>query len=436
MNIAVAGTGYVGLVTGVCLASKGHTVTCVDNDVKKLQALKNGTAPIFEDGIEALMAQNADRIVYTDDYEKAYGAADVIFICVGTPERGDGYANLSYVYSVAGQIAKARRTDCTVVMKSTVPMGTCEKLERFLASLVKEPVHIDVVSNPEFLAQGTAVRDFLFGQRIVVGVRTAGAEALLKAVYRDFDQPVIVTDQYTAEMIKYASNNFLALKISFINEIANICELVGADVETVAYGMGLDKRIGDKFLKAGIGYGGSCFPKDTHALHWLAKYHDYELKTVKAAIEVNENQRIRLIKKIRRYYKCPEGLRIAILGLTFKPGTDDLREAASLMNIGILLEEGAQVRVWDPVGIDKVRAVYGDTIAYLTSIEETIKDTDVCLILTEWDEVLEFDLQKYAQLMAKPVVLDGRNCYDVLKAAEYGLIYDSIGRRCVMPDAG
>ncbi|SHI20163.1 UDPglucose 6-dehydrogenase [Sporobacter termitidis DSM 10068] len=433
MDISVAGTGYVGLVTGVCLASRGHKVTCVETDRQKLAALRAGEPPIFEPGLRALMAESAANLTFTDDYAGAYKNAEVIFISVGTPERGDGYANLKYVYDAAEQIAASAESGCTVVMKSTVPMGTCEKLEKFFACHAGENVRIDVASNPEFLSQGTAVRDFLNEQRLVFGVRSASAEKVLRAVYAGFTKPVIVTDPQTAEMIKYASNNFLALKISFINEIANICELVGADVDTVSYGMGLDKRIGEKFLRAGIGYGGSCFPKDTLALHWLAKYHDYELKTVKAAIEVNENQRIRLIKKLRKYHKSVEGLRVAVLGLTFKPGTDDLREAPSVMNINILLEEGAAVTVWDPVAVPRVKAMFGDQVGYADTIERAVEGTDACLVLTEWEEIKNFDLKKFKHLMKTPLILDGRNCFDLRAAAEAGITYDSIGRKRVTP---
>ncbi|MEL4106617.1 UDP-glucose/GDP-mannose dehydrogenase family protein [Oscillospiraceae bacterium WX1] len=434
MKLAIAGTGYVGLVTGVCLADRGHTVTCVEPDTQKLALLQTGVCPIFEADLASLMQRCESRLSFTDAYENAYRDADAVFICVGTPERGDGFANLKYVYDAAAQIARSAARDCTVVMKSTVPMGTCDKLARFFSFHAKDGVKIHVASNPEFLAQGTAVRDFQT-ERLVFGVTSRAAKDVLQAVYAGFSQPIITTDLQTAEMIKYASNNFLALKISFINEIANICELVGADVETVSYGMGLDKRIGDKFLRAGIGYGGSCFPKDTHALHWLAKYHDYEIKTVKAAIEVNENQRIRLIKKIRKYYRNLEGLKCAVLGLTFKPGTDDMRDAPSVMNLNILLEEGAAVSVWDPVGLEKVKSLYGDKLTYCPSIDAAVTDADICLILTEWPEVKAYDPARFAQLMKNAVVLDGRNCYDVAVMESARITYDSIGRKCVTPAA-
>ena len=346
MKISIAGTGYVGLVTGTCLAYYGHDITCVEMNENKLTLLNNGESPIFEPLISEMMSSCAERLTYTNDYKTAYRQAEVIFICVGTPERSDGYANLKQVYTVAEQIAETAQNDCIVVIKSTVPMGTNEKIEKLLFSKKDKNVHIEVASNPEFLSQGSAVNDFLNAQRVVLGVNSKYSEMKLRQIYSDAEQNLIITDRRTAEMIKYASNNFLALKISFINEIANLCEIVEADIETVALGMGMDSRIGEKFLRSGIGYGGSCFPKDTRALHWLAKYHDYEIKTIKAAIEVNENQKIRLTKKARKYYPSLEGLTVAVLGLTFKPDTDDLREAPSIQNVAILLEEGANINVW------------------------------------------------------------------------------------------
>lgn len=431
MKIAVAGAGYVGLVTGVCLAEIGHNVTCVDVDENKINLMKSGKSPIYEAELEELMLKNKDRLTYTTDYKSAYKDTDVIFIGVGTPEKKDGSANLKYVYEVAKQIAGTVEKDCLVVIKSTVPIGTNDKIERFLNENLKHDVNIEVASNPEFLAQGTAVKDTLQASRIVLGVKSKRAEEILRKVYGGFNQPYVITDRRSAEMIKYASNDFLALKISYINEIANLCEIVGANVEDVAKGMGYDPRIGNKFLKAGIGYGGSCFPKDTKALHWLANFHDYELKTVKAAIEVNENQKIKLIKKARKYYESFNGLNVAILGLTFKPGTDDLREAPSLANIPILLEDGANIKAWDPVGVENYKKIYPSEITYCNTIEETIKDTDICFIFTEWPEVVNFDVSKYAELMKNPIVLDGRNCYDLDSVKGAGITYESIGRKAI-----
>lgn len=431
MKIAVAGTGYVGLVTGVCLAEIGHNVTCVDVDENKINLMKSGKSPIYEVGLEELMLKNKDRLIYTTDYKNAYKDADVIFIGVGTPEKKDGSANLKYVYEVAKQIAETVEKDSLVVIKSTVPIGTNDKIERFIKENLKHNVNIEIASNPEFLAQGTAVKDTLQASRIVLGVESKKAEEILRKVYDGFNQPYVITDRRSAEMIKYASNDFLALKISYINEIANLCDIVGANIEDVAKGMGFDPRIGNKFLRAGIGYGGSCFPKDTKALHWLASFHDYELKTVKAAIEVNENQKIKLVKKAMKYYESFNGLNVSILGLTFKPGTDDLREAPSLVNIPILLEDGANIKAWDPVGVNNYKKIYPNEITYCNTIEETIKDADICLIFTEWPEVIDFDILKYKELMKNPIVLDGRNCYDLEKFKETGIVYDSIGRKTI-----
>ncbi len=431
MKIAVAGTGYVGLVTGVCLASKGHQVTCVDVDEAKIQTMQKGISPIYEEGLEELMHESMDNLTFTTDYASAYKDANVIFIGVGTPEKKDGSANLTYVYKVAKQIAETVEHDCVVVVKSTVPIGTNDKVEAYLNANLAHDVQISVASNPEFLAQGTAVRDTLHAARIVLGVETEQAGTVLKEVYANFDAPILVTNRRSAEMIKYASNDFLALKISYINEIANLCEIVGANVEDVAKGMGYDPRIGNRFLNSGIGYGGSCFPKDTKALSWLASFNDNEMKTIKAAIEVNEGQKLKLIKKARKYYDEFEGLTVAVLGLTFKPGTDDLREAPSLVNIPLLLDDGAKVKAWDPVGVKNFKKHYPDEIEYCDTIEETITDADICFIFTEWEDVTQFDVNLYKKLMKKPIILDGRNCYSIEDFRGTGMTYDSIGRQCI-----
>jgi UDPglucose 6-dehydrogenase len=427
MKIAIAGTGYVGLVTAMCMAEKGHHVACVDIDENKINMLKEGISPIHEQDLEELMTRNAERLTYTTNYQLAYKDAEIIFIGVGTPEKKDGSANLTYVYGVAKQIAKSIENDCVVVIKSTVPIGTNDKVEKILNDSKTHDVKIDVASNPEFLAQGTAVRDTLHASRIVIGVENKMAEKVMREVYKEYDAPVLVTDRRSAEMVKYASNDFLALKISYINEIANLCEIVGANVEDVAKGMGFDPRIGNKFLNAGIGYGGSCFPKDTKALHWLANMNDYELKTVKAAIEVNEQQKLKLIKKARKYYDSFDGLTVAVLGLTFKPGTDDIREAPSLVNIPIILEDGAKVKAFDPVGVENFRKVCGGHIEYCDNIDDTIKGADICFIFTEWDEIKRYDVAKFGQLMRKAVVIDGRNCYGVAKMKTVGVEYEIIG---------
>ncbi|HBI61247.1 MAG TPA: UDP-glucose 6-dehydrogenase [Lachnospiraceae bacterium] len=434
MKIAIAGTGYVGLVTAVCLAHHGHEVTCVDVDENKIKLMQSGKSPIYELDLEEMMQQNAERLTYTVDYQSAYKDAEVIFIGVGTPEKKDGSANLSYVYSVAKQIAHSVERDCVVVVKSTVPIGTNDKIE---ALLQKERIHnvqIEVGSNPEFLAQGTAVRDTLHASRIVLGVESKHAENVLRQVYAGFEAPILVTNRRSAEMIKYASNDFLALKISYVNEIANLCEIVGADIQDVTQGMGLDPRIGNRFLNAGIGYGGSCFPKDTKALHWLANFHDYEIKTIKAAIEVNEQQKLKLFKRSRKYYESLNGLTVAVLGLTFKPGTDDLREAPSLVNVPLMLDDGAIIHAWDPVGTEnfqKVMEKYSEydlnNIVYYDTPQATIKDADICFIFTEWPEVKAMQPEDFLQ-MGKPIVLDGRNCFSVERMQTNGVEYVSIGR--------
>lgn len=431
MEIAVAGTGYVGLVTGICLAEYGHTVTCVDIDEAKVKLMRSGVSPIYEPGLEELMKRNMSKLTFTTDFKAAYKQAEVIFIGVGTPEKQDGSANLSHVYTAATQIAESVERDCVVVVKSTVPIGTNEKISELVDKHLAYDVRVSVASNPEFLAQGSAVKDTLHASRIVLGVEDDYAGAVLRQVYEEFPAPIVVTNRRSAEMIKYASNDFLALKISFINEIANLCEIIGANIDDVATGMGFDQRIGNKFLNSGIGYGGSCFPKDTKALHWLANFHDYELKTIKATIEVNENQKMKLIKKSRKYFDRLDGLTIAVLGLTFKPGTDDLREAPSLINIPLLLEDGANIRAWDPVGMPNFKKEFPNELTYCDTIEEAISDADLCFIFTEWPDVLQFDLTNYKELMKTPLILDGRNCYELAEAEEAGLIYDSIGRQTV-----
>ncbi|MFS7393323.1 UDP-glucose/GDP-mannose dehydrogenase family protein [Carnobacterium maltaromaticum] len=430
MKIVIAGTGYVGLVTRVCLAEVGNTVVCLDIDEKKIESMKLGVSPIFEAGLEELMKKNyiENRITYSTDYEAEYKDAEIVMIAVGTPERSDGSANLDYVRLVSKQIAESVEKDCLVVIKSTVPIGTNDDIEKYLRQNLKNNVHIEIASNPEFLAQGTAVRDTLYASRIAIGVESTWAEKRLRKIYEPFKQPIIVTNRRSAEMIKYASNDFLALKISFMNDIANLCEIVGANVEDVAKGMSYDERIGGKFLNAGIGYGGSCFPKDTKALHWLANDHDYELKTIKAAIEVNEKQKLKLVRKARKRFDNFTGLKIAVLGLTFKPGTDDMREAPSIPNINYLIERGADVIAYDPIGIDRAKVIFEDKIEYTTSIDTALKDADACFIMTEWPDVVNYNLENYNKIMKTAIVYDGRNCYDLSNMANNDIEYYSIGR--------
>lgn len=431
MNIAVAGTGYVGLVAGVCFAEVGHDVTCVDVDQNKVDIMKKGISPIYEDGLEELMQKNyaAKCLDYTTDYKSAYANADVIFIGVGTPEKSDGSANLKYVFNVAKQIAQSITKDCIVVVKSTVPVGTNDEVEKVIKENLVNDVFVEVASNPEFLAQGSAVHDTLHASRIVIGTESERAERIMREVYKDFNLPIVSTNRRSAEMIKYASNDFLALKISYINDIANLCEIVGANIEDVAKGMSFDDRIGDKFLKAGCGYGGSCFPKDTKALHYLATQGGYELKTIKAAIEVNKEQKLILLKKAKKHIDSYTDKKVAVLGLTFKPGTDDLREAPSLDNIPYFLEDGANVYAYDPVGVKNFKKIYSEEeIHYVDTPEEALKDADVCFIFTEWKQIKNIKPETYKELMKTPFVFDGRNIYSLTDMEDAGVKYESIGR--------
>ncbi len=435
-KIAVAGTGYVGLVAGVCFAEKGHQVTCVDIDNKKVDLMKEGICPIYEADLEMLMRKNyaEKRLFYTTDYQSAYKDADAIFIGVGTPEQVDGSANLSYIATVARQIAETVEKDCLVVVKSTVPVGTNDKVEQFITDFLVNDVRVEVASNPEFLSQGSAVRDTLNAARIIIGTESKWAEELLLKIYEPFHLPIVSVNRRSAEMIKYASNDFLALKISYINDIANLCELVGADIQDVTKGMSYDERIGSKFLNAGIGYGGSCFPKDTKALEYLARQHGYELRTIKAAIDVNKDQKLLLYKKACKRLITFNGLKVAVLGLTFKPGTDDLREAASLENIPLLIEQGADIYAYDPVGLQHFQALYSERIkskgriTYVSDIRKALKDANVCFIFTEWSEIKAVLPEDFKGLMRTPLVYDGRNIYSVDDMRNAGVEYYSIGR--------
>ena len=430
MKIAVAGTGYVGLVAGVCFAEVGHDVTCVDVDEKKVELMESGVSPIYEQDLEELMKKNntAGRLHYTTDFRSAYEQADAIFIGVGTPELPDGSANLAYIATVARQIAESVVKDCLVVVKSTVPVGTNDKVEQFIKDFQKNDVKIEVASNPEFLAQGTAVHDTLHAARIIIGTESKEAEAKLMEIYEPFHLPIVSVSRRSAEMIKYASNDFLALKISYMNDIANLCELVGADIQDVAKGMSYDARIGERFLNAGIGYGGSCFPKDTKALSYLAKQHGYELRTVQAAIDVNREQKTLLLKKAANRLITFRGLKVAVLGLTFKAGTDDLREAPSLENIPFLIEQGADIYAYDPVGEENFKKKFPKHITYVKTPQEALKDANVCFVFTEWGEIKAVTPTEYKELMMTPLVYDGRNLYNVTEMKENGVEYYSVGR--------
>lgn len=450
-KIAVAGTGYVGLVAGVCFAEMGHQVTCVDIDEDKVHTMRKGISPIYEEGLEELMQKNyaAGRLKYTTDYTEAYKEADAIFIGVGTPEQPDGSANLTYIATVARQIAETIEKDCLVVVKSTIPVGTNDKVEQFIHDFMPhngehytgngqaggQEINVEVASNPEFLAQGSAVRDTLQAARIIIGTQSKWAEDMLMNIYEPFNLPIVSVSRKSAEMIKYASNDFLALKLSYMNDIANLCELIGADIEDVARGMSFDERIGSRFLNAGIGYGGSCFPKDTKALDYLARQNGYELKTVKAAIDVNTQQKTLLYKKASKRLITFNGLKVAVLGLTFKPGTDDLREAPSLDNVPLLLSQGADIYAYDPVGANNFKRNYPEGkhgnghITYVDHVEKALDGANVCFVFTEWDEIKAVRPEDYKKLMRTPLVYDGRNIHGVEDMSEAGVEYSSIGRQ-------
>ena len=435
-KIAVAGTGYVGLVAGVCFAEMGYQVTCVDIDEDKVELMKSGVSPIYEADLEALMKKNYSegRLTYTTDYRSAYRNADAIFIGVGTPEQPDGSANLKYIAAVARQIAETIEQDCLVVVKSTVPVGTNDKVEQFINDFLVNDVRVEVASNPEFLAQGTAVRDTLHAARVIIGTESEWAREMLMKIYEPFNLPVVSVSRRSAEMIKYASNDFLALKISYMNDVANLCELVGANIQEVARGMSFDERIGSKFLSAGIGYGGSCFPKDTMALHYLAKQSGYKLRTVKAAIEVNKDQKTILYRKASSRLITFNDLKVAVLGLTFKPETDDLREAPSLDNVPLLLEQGANIYAFDPKGSGHFASIFPEgrngkgSIRYVDSPEEALEGANICFIFTEWNRVKAITPEDYRNLMKSPLVYDGRNIYPVEDMKKAGVEYHSIGR--------
>lgn len=436
MKIAVAGTGYVGLVAGVCFAEKGHDVTCVDVDEKKVRMMEAGESPIFEEGLEELMRKNnaAGRLHYTTDYAQAYRDKDAIFIGVGTPEQPDGSANLNYIATVSRQIAESVERDCLVVVKSTVPVGTNDKVEQFIRDFLIRDVKVEVASNPEFLAQGSAVHDTLHAARIIIGTESREAEAVLKKIYEPFELPIVSVGRRSAEMIKYACNDFLALKISYMNDIANLCELVGADIDAVAEGMSYDARIGSRFLNAGVGYGGSCFPKDTKALKYLARQNGYTLRTVEAAVDVNAEQKTKLFHKASNRMITFQNLKVAVLGLAFKAGTDDLREAPSLDNVQLLLESGADLYAYDPVAADNFKKRYPEganekgTIQYVSTPEEALEGANICFIFTEWGEIRAITPETFKEKMRIPLVYDGRNLYSLDAMREAGVEYYSIGR--------
>lgn len=430
MRVAVAGTGYVGLVTGVCLAEVGHDVTCIDIDKEKIKMLKKGTSPIYEPGLDELIQKNSQngRLFFTTDAKEAYENKEIIIVAVGTPENEDGSANLTYIQKVVEDVVRHINGPIILVTKSTVPVGTNDQIKEWISKWNVHSYSIEVVSNPEFLREGSAIHDTFHGDRIIIGANSEEAANQVAKMYEPFHIPIIKTNIRSAEMIKYAANAFLATKISFINEIANICEKVGANIEDVAYGIGQDKRIGPQFLKAGIGYGGSCFPKDTKALVQIAGNVKHHFELLEAVIKVNNKQQLKLVKKVKEQLGSLKDKKCAILGLSFKPNTDDVREAASIVMAKELIKEGAKVIGYDPIAIKNAKKVLGDSIEYTTSIEEAVQEADIAFIATEWEEIKQFPLDKYVELMKTPYVFDGRNCYKLDEVKLHQIHYFSIGR--------
>jgi UDPglucose 6-dehydrogenase len=438
MKIAMIGTGYVGLVSGTCFADFGHHVVCVDKDVDKIAALRNGEIPIYEPGLDELVEANveAGRLQFTEDLAGPVSTADAVFIAVGTPSRrGDGHADLSYVYAAAREIAAALTDFTVVVTKSTVPVGTGDEVERLIRE-ANPAANVVVASNPEFLREGAAIRDFKFPDRIVVGTNDERARKVLGDIYRPLSlnqAPIMYTARRTAEMIKYAANAFLATKITFINEIADLSEKVGADVQEVARGIGLDNRIGTKFLHAGPGFGGSCFPKDTRALLKIALDHDIQLRIVDAVLAVNENRKRAMARKVATALGGQlRGKTIAVLGLTFKPDTDDMREAPSIPLVTGLLDMGAQVRAFDPAGMEQARPELPE-IEYCADAYACARNADALVIVTEWVQFRALDLDRLKREMRQPVMVDLRNIYRRDDMEVRGFIYESVGRPKLSP---
>ena len=433
MNIAVVGTGYVGLVTGVCLAEIGHQVICIDIDKEKIEKMKQGISPIYEPGIEELMKKNINNkmIDFTNDYKKGFAGTDIIMIAVGTPQKTDGSADLSFIEQTAKDIAHNITSDVIVVTKSTVPVGTNEYIKDVIQKNSNQNIQVQIVSNPEFLREGSAIFDTFHGDRIVIGAENEEIALIIEKMYQPFNVPVFKTDLRSAEMIKYASNAFLATKISFINEMANLSEKLGANIDDVATGMGKDQRIGSRFLNAGIGFGGSCFPKDTSALLKMGKDHSYDLKILQSVLQVNDYQKKLLVQKALKRFGDLQGLRIALLGLAFKPNTDDLREAASIVVAEELLDHGAEIVAYDPIAIPYARKALNPKIRYENSIKEAIQQADCAFILTEWEEFKEFNLANFSCLMKQPILFDGRNCFRLENVQKYDIEYHSIGRPVV-----
>jgi UDPglucose 6-dehydrogenase len=433
MKIAVLGTGYVGLSTGVCLSEIGHHVYCIDINEQKINNLRNGISPIYEPGLESLLASNmtARRLQFTTSLEEGLKDAEIIIIAVGTPQGGDGAADLSYLEQAAKDISKYVAASPIIVIKSTVPVGTNEYIQTIIEAECGFSVRM--VSNPEFLRQGSAVQDTMKPDRIIIGSNDKTAVEKIREMYLPLNAPIILTDIRSAEMIKYASNAFLATKISYINEIANLCEVVGANVEDVANGVGNDIRIGKAFLQAGIGYGGSCFPKDVKALLHTASLHQVDFSMLKETISINDNQQKLLVKKAVKRFGDLKGKKIAMLGLSFKPETDDMREAPSIKIAHSLTEMGAEVVAYDPVAINNAKQVLGDIITYASSVYDAISQADALMIVTEWKEFTQLDFPSLVKKMNHPIIFDGRNCLEEeqLNACE-SVEYYSIGRPVII----
>lgn len=424
-KVGVIGIGYVGLVTGTCMADLGHDVVCMDIDAEKIAALREGEIPIYEPGLPELLKKNSERMTFTTSLEEAFDACEIIFIAVDTPPTFTGDADLSRVFQVMSALPGLSTGKHILVMKSTVPVGTGTKISSELAR--QESTDIDYVSNPEFLREGTAIEDFMDPDRIVIGVRDSEAGEKVAKLYDKLDAPILKTNIPTAEMIKYASNAFLATKISFINEIANVCEEIGADVTVVANGMGLDRRIGHHFLNAGIGFGGSCFPKDVAALKQIAGNSGYHFQLLTAVIEVNELQKRRVVNKLKKHLGSLTDKTIALLGLAFKPNTNDLREASSIVLASRLLADGAYVKAYDPVAIPyAAKAVRG--VLLCDDVLSAVEGSDAAVLVTEWDEFAELPLEQMGKIMNQQLIIDGRNFLDPDKVRAAGFTYEGIGR--------
>lgn len=437
MNIAVIGTGYVGLVSGTCFAEMGANVTCVDVNKQKIDALLTGQIPIYEPGLEEMVLRNhkEGRLHFTTDITTCLDDVEIVFSAVGTPPDEDGSADLKYVLEVARTIGRNMNRYILLVTKSTVPVGTAQKVKAVLQEELDQrgvDILFDVASNPEFLKEGAAIKDFMSPDRVVVGVESERARELMSRLYRPFllnNFRVIFTDIPSAEMIKYAANAMLATRISFMNDIANLCELVGADVNMVRKGIGSDTRIGNKFLYPGCGYGGSCFPKDVKALLKTAEQHGYGMRVLKAVEEVNEYQKTVVFEKLNRYYNGDlNGKTVAVWGLSFKPETDDMREATSLVTIGKLVEAGAAVKVFDPVAMDEARRRLGDAVEYAQNIYDVVLNADALLLLTEWKQFRLPSWSVIRKLMQQPLIIDGRNIYNAGELTAMGFDYSCIGR--------